>query len=243
MIKTSKTYLIYGASKGLGKAILKFLPGNADKVFGVSRTRTSYPEATNSNIIWIPADLSKSQAATATIKNIIGTQKIDYLIYNVGIWEKTGFTLNYDFEQLESSEIENIISTNITSTILSIKSTLPNLKRSKNGKIIFIGSTLGLPNHNKKEVIFSATKFAVRGIVHSLRRHLKGHSIGITVLNVGDLATQYEFEEGTEIVTEKHNGELIPFTDVLNALRFVISTTNATCVKEINMPSMKDEDI
>jgi short-subunit dehydrogenase len=161
----------------------------------------------------------------------------------VGIWEKTGFTSNYDFEHLDNSEIEEIISTNITSSILSIKSLLPNLKLSKNGKIIIIGSTLGLQNHNKKEVVFSVTKFAMQGIIHSLRTHLREHSIGVTVINLGDLATQYEYEEGIEIVTEKHKGELIPLADVLNALRFIISTTNATCIKEITMPSMKDLDI
>ena len=238
-----KTYLIYGVSKGLGKAILKFLPGKNDKVFGISRTRPTYPEATENNNTWIQADLSKPQTAVTTIKEVIGGEKIDYLIYNVGTWEKTGFTSGYNFEQLDNSEIEEIISTNITSSILSIKSILPNLKLSENGKIIIIGSTLGLQNHNKEEVVFSVTKFAMQGIIHSLRTHLKVHNIGVTVINLGDLATQYEYEEGTEIVTEKHKGELIPLADVLHALRFIISTTNATCIKEITMPSMKDPDI
>lgn len=243
MAENNKTYLIYGASKGLGKAILKFLPGKNDKVFGISRTRPAYAEATGNNNIWIQADLSKPQAAVTVIKEVIGAEKIDYLIYNVGIWEKTGFTSGYNFEQLDNSEIEEIINTNITSSILSIKSILPNLKLSENGKIIIIGSTLGLQNHNKKGVVFSVTRFAMHGIIHSLRTHLREHNIGVTVINLGDLATQYEYEEGTEIVIEKHKGELIPLADVLSGLRFIISTTNATCIKEITMPSMKDPDI
>lgn len=243
MPEVEDTFLIYGVSKGLGKAILKFLPGKKDKVFGISRTKPLYREASDDNNIWIQADLSKPQVAIAGIKQVIGEEKIDYLIYNVGIWEKTGFTSSYDFEQLDNSEIEEIINTNITSSILSIKSLLPNLKLSSNGKIIIIGSTLGLQNHNKKEVVFSVTKFAMQGIIHSLRSNLREHNIGVTVINLGDLATQYEYEEGTKIVTKKHEGELIPVSDVLHALRFVLSTTNATCVKEINMPSMKDPDI
>jgi 3-oxoacyl-[acyl-carrier protein] reductase len=236
------TYLIYGVSKGLGKAIAKFLPSKNDKVFGISRTKPSYPYSTDNNI-WIQADLSKPQEAVATIKKIIAAEKIDYFIYNVGIWEKTGFTPGYNFEQLDDGEIEEIISTNITSTILSIKTLLPNLKRSQNGKIIIIGSTLGLQNHNKKEVVFSIAKFAMQGIIHSLRTHLREHDIGVTVVNLGDLATQYGYDEGTDIVLKKHKGKLIPIADVINALRFIIGTTNATCIKEINMPAMKDPDI
>jgi 3-oxoacyl-[acyl-carrier protein] reductase len=58
------------------------LPGKNDKVFGISRTKPSYPEATANNNIWIQADLSRPQEAVSTIKEIIGAEKIDYLIYN-----------------------------------------------------------------------------------------------------------------------------------------------------------------
>ena len=83
----------------------------------------------------------------------------------------------------------------------------------------------------------------MQGLIHSLRTHLREQNIGVTIINLGDLATQYEYEEGTEIVTEKHEGKLIPLADVLSALRFIINTTNASCIKEITMPSMKDPDI
>lgn len=243
MAEIKHTYLIYGVSKGLGKAIQKYLPGKNDKVIGISRSKPFYHDATSNNHTWIQANLSKPRESARTIKQVIGEEKIDYLIYNVGTWERTGFTSNYDFELLDDDEIENIIDTNITSSILSIKTLLPNLKRSTNGKIIIIGSTLGLHNHNKKEVVFSATKFAMQGVVHSLRTHVRKYDIGITVINLGDLATQYDYEEGTEIVINKHKGKLIPIADVLNALRFIMSTSNATCIKEITMPSMKDPDI
>ena len=36
---------------------------------------------------------------------------------------------------------------------------------------------------------------------------------------------------------------LIPLSDVIKAIKFIISTTNATCVKEILMPAMKDRNV
>ena len=243
MTGETHTYLIYGVSRGLGKAILKFLPEQADRVIGVSRTRPAYPEATRGDNIWIQADLSRPREAARIIQEAVGNEKIDYLIYNVGIWEKTGFTAEYDFEKQEDSEIQKMISTNITSAILSVKSLLPNIRLSKNGKIIFIGSTLGLQNHNKKEVVFSATKFAIQGIIHALRTHARIDHIGVSVIHLGDMATQYEYEAGTAIVTEKHKGTLIPLGDVLDALRFITRSSNAACIKEITMPSMQDPDI
>jgi len=243
MTGENHTYLIYGVSRGLGKAILKFLPEQGDKVFGVSRTRPAYPEAARGDNTWIQADLSRPREAARTIREAVGHEKIDSFIYNVGIWEKTGFTPEYDFENQEDSEIEEMINTNITSAILSLKSLLPNIRSSENGKIIFIGSTLGLQNHNKKEVVFSATRFAIQGIVHALRTYARVHHIGVSIIHLGNLATQYECEEGTAIVTEKHKGTLVPLGDVLDALRFITRSSNAACIKEITMPSMQDPDI
>ncbi|AOM78453.1 SDR family NAD(P)-dependent oxidoreductase [Pedobacter steynii] len=229
---TQKTFLIYGVSKGLGKAIFNQLPDAEDKVFGISRTRPDFLNTQNDRHFWIQADLSDVKNAKEAIQHAIGGEQIDYLIYNVGIWEKTAFNADYDFEQLAVDEIEEIIHTNITSLILSVQSFLPNLRKSENAKIIFIGSTLGLENHNKQAVIFSAAKFALRGVVQSLRTHLRKDNIGITALNLGDLATDAE-----------HDETLIPLSDVISALNFVIQTSNASCVKEIDMPSMKDIDL
>lgn len=231
MKPTQKTFLIYGVSKGLGKAIFNQLPNAEDRVFGVSRTKPDFLNTENNKHIWIQADLSDAKNAKEGIQLVVGTETVDYLIYNVGIWEKTAFTKDYDFEQLAVHEIEEIIHTNITSLLLSVQSFLPNLRKSANAKIIFIGSTLGLSNHNKQAVVFSAAKFALRGVVHSLRTQLRKDNIGITALNLGDLATEGEQEA------------LIPLTDVISALRFVIQTSPKTCVKEIDMPSMTDIDL
>ncbi len=234
-----KTFLIFGISKGLGKALAKYLPNDRDATIGISRTKPDYLD-NFPNVKWISADLSDPIKATEIIKEAIKDKKIDYFIYNVGIWESNGFTKNYSFADNTQNEILNLINTNISSCVLTIQALIENLRKSANAKIILIGSTWGLDNHNGKEVTFSATKFALRGIVHSLRQTLKEHSIGISILNLGTLATEYEMEEGAQIVLDKHKGYSIPLYDVMQAMKFIISTTNASCIKEIDMPAMKD---
>jgi len=123
---------------------------------------------------------------------------------------------------------------------LAIQNCIENLKKSTNAKIILIGSTWGLDNHNGKEIAFSATKFALRGIVHSLRENMREYGIGVSIVNLGYLATDFDYEDGIEKIIQKSNGELIPLQDVVEAVRFIVSTSNASCVKEINMPAMKD---
>lgn len=239
MDNLNKTFLIYGVSKGLGKAIVQAVPNSTDTIYGVSRTQPQ--EVPNLN--WIHTDLSKSEQAVSDIKTTIGQQKIDVLIYNVGIWEQQAFNDNYNFEDVSAAEINQIINTNITTCILSIQSLIENLKLSDNAKIILIGSTWGVDNHNGKELVFSSTKFALRGIAQSLREILREHLIGVSVLNLGYLASEYEIDKPTQDVLEQTEYSLIPLTDVIQAIHFIISTSKATCVKEILMPAMLDQNV
>jgi len=239
MSNLSKNFLIYGVSKGLGKAIIQSIPESNDVIYGVSRSAPT--EMANLN--WIEADLSSSENSVHQIKEIINDNKIDVLIYNVGIWEANAFTEEYDFEKISSFEINQIISTNITTCIQSLQSLLKNLRASNNAKVILIGSTWGVGNHNGKELIFSATKFALRGIAESLREILRNDLIGVSILNLGYLATEYEIDVPIEKVLKETNYSLIPLIDVIQAIKFIISTSNGTCVKEILMPAMKDKNV
>ncbi|MCJ0829386.1 SDR family oxidoreductase [Acinetobacter sp. NIPH1876] len=239
MDNSNKTFLIYGVSKGLGKAIVQAVPKPTDTIYGVSRSRPQ--EMPNLN--WIRADLSKPDQAVSDVKTAIGQQKLDVLIYNVGIWEQQAFSENYNFEDVSAAEINQIINTNISTCIQSIQSLIENLKLSDNAKIILIGSTWGVDNHNGKELVFSATKFALRGIAQSLREILREHLIGVSVLNLGYLASEYEIDKPTQDVLEETKYSLIPLADVIQAIHFIISTTKASCVKEILMPAMLDQNV
>ena len=192
---------------------------------------------------WICADLSTPEDAVEKVKVAVKDEKIDILIYNVGIWENNAFTENYNFEEVSSAELNTILNTNINTCIQSLQSLIENLKLSDNAKVILIGSTWGVDNHNGKELVFSATKYALRGIAQSLREILRNDLIGVSVLNLGYLATEYEADVPTATVLAETNHALIPLSDVILAIKFIISTSNASCVKEILMPAMKDENI
>lgn len=236
----NKSYLIYGVSKGLGRAIAHGLPKDNDIVYGVSRSK---PIDSKDNLVWIPADLSQPETAVKAVAEVLNEKQLDYLIYNVGIWEEHAFTADFDVEKSSDAELVNLIQTNVTSCLLALKAFVNNLRLSPNAKIILIGSTWGLENHNGKEVAFSASKFALRGIVHSMRETLRKDNIGITVLNLGYLATEYDYTVDADIIVEENEGSLIPLSDVLKAIDFVLSTSTASCVKEINMPAMQDMNV
>lgn len=71
----------------------------------------------------------------------------------------------------------------------------------------------------------------------------RNDKIGVSVLNLGYLATEYPIEGPAETVISETKGTLISLQDVMSAIQFILSTSNATCIKEIDMPAMLDMNV
>ncbi|MFB5758787.1 SDR family NAD(P)-dependent oxidoreductase [Paenibacillus medicaginis] len=237
-----RNFIIFGASKGLGESFVKELPEAGDHVWIVSRSRPETLQLDDGvNRYWIKADLTSVEAGNK-IADAFNDTALDVLIYNVGIWESNGFREDYDFEQDDTAEIVNILNVNIVSAINCIQKLLPNLRKSDNAKIILIGSTAGLENNHFTQVSFTASKFGLRGIGNSLREHVKKYGIGVTVINPGEIATQVPYKDGVEKVLSAYQGTQIPLQDIVSLVKCVIHLSRASCVKEINIPAMLDEN-
>ncbi|MBM7587484.1 short-subunit dehydrogenase [Bacillus pakistanensis] len=234
-------FVIVGASKGLGDAFVKGLPEKGDHVWMVSRSRP-VTLTLNDGVhrSWIEADLSLLSSSINCIADGIKDEPIDVLIYNAGIWEKEGYQDHYDFEKDDPKDMANIINVNTTSTILCTQRLLPNLKRSENAKIILIGSADGIENNESKQVTYVASKFGLRGIGNSLRENLRKYAIGVTCINPGNIAATIPYEEGLEKTLTTYKGTRIPVQDIVSLVKAITNLSNASCVKEINMPAMLD---
>ncbi|MGE6632127.1 SDR family NAD(P)-dependent oxidoreductase [Bacillus sp. NPDC077027] len=238
----SKNYIIFGASKGLGDAFVKGLPAYGDTVWIISRSK---PNTLNLNDgvqrIWLEVDLSQ-QNQLGLLKDILNNKTIDVLIYNVGVWEKEGFEDHYDFENDDPKDIATILNINLISTITFIQALLPNLRRSKSGKVILIGSTAGLDHTSNSQVSFVTSKYGLRGIVSALREHVRKDKIAVTCINPGELAAEIPYEDGAEKAISEYKGTRIPVQDIVSLVKCIVSLSPVSCVKEINIPAITDEN-
>jgi len=238
-----KTYIVFGASKGLGDAFVRGVPQQGDKMWIVARSRPDSLDVEDGvQRQWIQADLSDSHSANI-IKELLQDETLDVLIYNVGIWEKEGFEEHYTFDHDEPADISNLIQVNITSAIVNVQALLLQLRKSMAGKIIFIGSTAGLNNANNNQVSFVASKFAIRGITEALREHTRKDGIAVTCINPGELAAEIPYEEGAERALTAYNATRIPLEDMVSLVKCVVSLSKAACVKEINVPALTDTNV
>lgn len=240
----SKTYLIFGGSKGLGDAFAQGLADKGDTVYIISRSKPRSLELLDDGVrrLWLSFDLSNNQGLdklSEELKEIV----IDVIIYNVGIWEERGFEDDYSFDNDQPEEIAKLIATNITSPIIYLQSLLPNIRQADNGKILLIGSTDGLEHANSTQVSFVSSKFAIRGIAQALREHLREDGISVTCLNPGNLAADIPYEKGPQKALETYDGSRIPLQDMVTLVKSILVLSSASAINEINMPAMKDLNV
>ncbi|MBD2446088.1 SDR family NAD(P)-dependent oxidoreductase [Nostoc sp. FACHB-152] len=223
-----KTILVAGASRGIGLAVAEHLVSQCDRLLAVSRTQAPFGE-------WLQVDLS-DMAGVETVETAIADDCLDALLYMGGTWETHAFTSQYRFEDCSNADIAQVIAVNLVAPILLVKALLPALRRSENPKIIFMGALSGRDNFPGREVANSASKFGLRGVVHSLREELRSQQISVTVINPGNVGTP---EVLADLAADNlTGGEAIPLTDILSIIDCILSLSRATCIKEIDVPAM-----
>lgn len=232
-------FLITGASRGLGALLSHQLPSSGDQAWLVSRSQPYTGDHNKVTRRWIEADLGQPDAAQR-IASILGESPLDVLLYNAGIWESNAFSSDYRPEDVSLSETMQIMQVNLSSTILTIQALLPNLRRSANSKIIVIGSINGLENYTHgREVAYGASKFGLRGMTHALRENLRTDRIAVTCVNPGSFGSYWM--EGERLLTDTTDrDDLISTEDMVSTFKWLVSLSNRTCAKEIDLPAMLD---
>lgn len=226
-----KRVLVAGASRGIGLAVADHMVDQCDRLLAVSRTAAPVGE-------WVQADLS-DLTGIETVVNAVGDDVLDALLYMGGTWETHAFTPQYRFETCSDEDIVRVIAVNLVAPILLVKALLPALRRSDNPKIIFMGALSGRDNFPGREVANSASKFGLRGVVHSLREELRSQQIGVTVINPGNVGTPEVLADLA--AANLAGGEAIPLSDLLAVIDCILSLSRATCIKEIDVPAMLGE--
>ncbi|MEM6501633.1 MAG: SDR family oxidoreductase [Cyanobacteria bacterium P01_C01_bin.89] len=223
-------FVVVGASRGIGGAVAEHLAAQGHQLVTVSRSPSTVGR-------WIKADVSIRESIEAVHSAVDGAV-LDGLLYMGGIWETNAFTSDYSFERCSDRDIETVIGVNLVAPIRLVQALLPNLRRSNNPKIVFMGALSGLDNFSGREVVNTASKFGLRGVVHALREELRKDNIAVSVINPGNVGTP-------EVLGDlKEAGEMedsvIPLPDLLSVLDCILAVSRSTCIKEVQMPAMQD---
>ena len=175
------TYLVIGASRGIGGATAAHLAAQGADIVSVSRSPSSVGR-------WIEADVGSVEGVRKVI-DTVADQRLDALLFLGGVWERGAFTEEYSFLDSPVDETLEVVTVNLIAPILLAQALVGNLARSENARIVLMGSMSGVPNTATREVANTAAKFGLQGVGESLNLSLRGHGIATTVINPDNVAT------------------------------------------------------
>lgn len=166
--------LVTGASSGFGLLIANQLHQSGHNVIGTSRNPEKY--ASKLPFKMIALDLDSEQSINSFSERLFKEiPKLDVLINNAGFYvsgiaEETPIELGR--QQLE---------TNFWGTIKVTNAILPHFRKQKSGKIITLGSIIGLVSF-PNTAYYAASKHALEGYFKSLRYELNEFNIEVAMI-------------------------------------------------------------
>lgn len=188
-----KTWLITGISSGFGYELTRQLLESGNNVVGTIQKESetekirffyeTYPNQFEYEVLDIRDSYTSSKVVEGAFKR---HTKVDVVVSNAG------YGLYGAAEEVTKQEIDDIISANLTGSIMFIKNTLPYLRKQGGGRIIQISSYEGqvaTPGSS----IYNATKFGIEGFCESLSQEIAPFNIGVTIIEPGKSRTSFEY--------------------------------------------------
>lgn len=185
----TRTAMITGATGGIGKAVTISLAKRGFNVVVCYNKNQTLAEnivteaKKYSNAIAVQADLRKGVEVDDCFKKAreyFG--KIDVLVTCAGVAHYQ------NFQDMTEEDFDYVCDTNFKSTALTISKAIPDMLKLGWGRIVAISSIWGEIG-GSGEVLYSATKSAVSGIVKALSKELAPSSITVNAIAPGVVDT------------------------------------------------------
>lgn len=223
-----RTAIVTGASKGIGRAVTKYLVMMGYHVLAIARTEVLLKSLedeiasikTEGSVSICIADVCNTESfygeATAFVERVGGLG----LLFNNAAYNKRGTS------EIDDEELKKILDVNIIGAINLIKFSVPVMRIQKRGHIVNMSSrNAKVP----REFLggYAASKAALLAFNESLYKELKNTGIKVTALCPGFVDT--EMTSGLKVDRD----DLIKLDDICKALEFILSLSSSVAIKEL----------
>lgn len=185
----NKTWLVTGASQGLGLSLVKQLLEQGHQVAAISRSEAALRKAvgfTNGHFLPLQAAVTDEAAVGRAIDAAIAQfGSIDVVVNNAG------YGLGGSIEELTDKETRANFNVNVFGTLNVIRKVMPYLRAQSRGHIFNISSIGGYASNAGAWSIYAATKFAVFGFSEALATDVKPFGIKVTIVAPGAFRTNF----------------------------------------------------
>ncbi len=181
--------IVTGAASGIGRGIAEAFAEEgaavavADRNEQAARDVSEAIAARGGRAIAVHVDVTDEALVAAMVERVLAELGgIDVLVNNAGINGTTKLV------EMSLAEWQRMIDTNLTSLFLCTRAVLPTMIAQRSGRIINMGSQLGLVGGDRM-AHYSAAKAGVHGFTKALAHELAPHNINVNAIAPGPIET------------------------------------------------------
>lgn len=234
-----KVALITGASAGIGQACARALAGEGCNLVLTARRQERLEalkeeaKAHGSETVFVTGDAREEQTALDTVKAAQDTfGRIDFLINNAGAG-------NYkNLVDTSAEDYDELMDTNVRSTFLFTRHTVPVMVAQKSGTILMLSSMAGVYGFGG-EAVYCMTKFAQVAFAQALDRELREKGIKVGAICPGGVKTEFALGKGR---TEEKvaQSEMLDAEDVAGVVLMACTQSPRSRIIEVQMRTMAE---
>ena len=180
-----KSVLITGCSTGIGLCIALGLQKKGYRVFPTARTKEDVKKLQDLGFEALYLDLSSSDSIKSAVFKLYEKTDSLYALINNGAYGQAGA-----LEDISRAVLEKQFQTNVFGWHELTNFLLPKMRNSDSGRIVYISSVLGfvaMPFRGP----YIASKFAIEGLVSTLRLELYDTNIKFSVIQPGPIESKF----------------------------------------------------
>ncbi|MGN2637344.1 3-oxoacyl-ACP reductase FabG1 [Nocardia takedensis] len=188
---TSRSVLVTGGNRGIGLAVAQRLLADGHKV-AVTHRGSGAPEG----MLGVKCDVTDTDSVEQAFAEVEQKQgPVEVLVANAGIVDNTLLM------RMSEDQFTRVIDANLTGAWRCAKRANRAMLRAKYGRIIFLGSVVGLKG-GPGQVNYAASKSGLIGMARSITMEIGSRNITANVVAPGFIETDMTREEVSEEMRE-----------------------------------------
>ena len=255
---TNQIVIVTGGAGGMGQEAAKRFADAGAKTFIFGRTLQSLEETASHspNLIPVVCDVASTESIATAMKEVIETGAPDVLIHTAGINTADRFMAHEDPSKLAGEETwKSVMDINVLGVVNMMNAVSGPMADNGGGKIVVVSSTAGHGFDSFAGVPYTASKWAVHGLLFTARPQLAERGIVLSEYAPGEANTPL-VEKRPVLPGPDHRAAMIQAGDCGETLFFMASQAHNMSViqlpvyqpfggmpPEIAAPWMKSLDI
>lgn len=229
-----KVVVITGASSGIGAATARLMAPLGCRMALAARSEDkldALAQSLDADTLVVPTDVTVGTDVEQMVsKTVEHFGRVDVMFANAGVY------VPGQVDEGDPAEWSQLMNVNVDGVFNCVHAVLPQMKAQKSGDILVTSSISGFVDIHW-EPIYSASKHAIQGFVHTLRRQVSGMGIRVGSIAPGQIANElWGFTDPAEIdrLTFDERGYLRS-EDVAQAVIFMLAQPAHVTIRNLVM--------